>query len=115
MEQTYLKEAPSESLAENEHGEGGGHETTDNGPECQLEGIFLLSGASVNPHHHVHEVGRSGEVEDLEDGVPPHEGRWHESNVGIACGEDGQIKGLGEQRNTFGGLVAEDGPDQYDF
>jgi len=88
------------------------HETARQTPRRQPPPILLLPRARIHPHHEPDDIGAAGDVEDLEHEVPHRPPRRHPEEIEVAREKDEGVEELREERDSFGGSVAVDGPDE---
>lgn len=92
------------------------HRRTNRAPHqtrsAQLPRLLALPRARVHPQHQEQDVHAAQDVEDLQDRVP----RCVElEDVEVASHEDGAVKGLRDEGDALGALVAVDGEDEDAF
>lgn len=112
---TYLgQRRPLPALKQQTH-QGRADRAPGQRPDGQLPPILLFPRARKHAHHDEDDIGRCGQVEELQHKVPPAEPWRHPEEIEIAGGEDEAVEQLGQETDTLGRLVAVNGPDEDAF
>lgn len=112
---TYLgQRRPLPALKQQTH-QGRADRAPGQRPDGQLPPILLFPRARKHAHHDEDDIGRCGQVEELQHKVPPAEPWRHPEKIEIAGGEDEAVEQLGQETDTLGRLVAVNGPDEDAF